>query len=148
MKSETRSPLAALKASPAISAAVVLLIACLVAIPVCYLIVQQDAGNDQRYLQQVAELRAEAYRLTSLSRDATSGDEEAFAELEGVVRTMSTTWDSLRMSDPRTQRELISEFATFEGIWGRVKNNAQIIASNKDLIVALNTVGRDLNNNL
>src|SRR5690606_27308149 len=148
MKSETRSPLAALKASPAISAAVVLLIACLVAIPACYLVVQQDAANDQRYLQQVAELRAEAYRLTALSRDATSGDEQAFAQLEGVVRTMSSTWDSLRLSDPRTQRELLSEFTTFEGIWSRVKNNAQVIASNQDLIVTLNNVGRELNNNL
>jgi twitching motility protein PilJ len=148
MKSETRSPLAALKASPAISAAVVLLIACLVAIPVCYLVVQQDAANDQRYLQQVAELRAEAYRLTALSRDATSGDEQAFAQLESVVRTMSSTWDSLRLSDPRTQRELLSEFTTFEGIWSRVKNNAQVIASNQDLIVTLNNVGRELNNNL
>src|SRR5690606_8665279 len=148
MKNESRSPLAALKASPVISAAVVLLIACLAAISYFYVIVQRDAANDQRYLQQVADLRAEAYRLTSLSRDATSGDEEAFGELETVVSTMGATWDSLKASDLRTQRELASEFATYEGIWGKVKNNSQIIATNQDLIVSLNAVGNTLNENL
>jgi twitching motility protein PilJ len=148
MKSESRSPLAALKASPAMSAAVVLLIACLVAIPMFYVIVQKDGANDQRYLQQVADLRAEAYRLTSLSRDATSGNEPAFDELASVMRNMASTWDSLRASDPRTRRELGNEFATFEGVWGEVKKNTQIIATNKELIVSLNSVGKNLNDNL
>lgn len=148
MKSESRSPLAALKASPAMSVALVLLIACLVAIPVFYVWVQQDGTNDQRYLQQVADLRAEAYRLTSLSRDATSGNEQAFGELGSVIQTMSSTWDSLRASDERTRRELSNEFAAFEGVWGRVKNSTQVIASNQELIVSLNAIGRDLNDNL
>ncbi len=148
MKSETRSPLAALKASPVMSAALVLLIACLVAIPVFYLMVQQYAASDQRYLQQVADLRAESYRLASLARDATLGNEQAFADLDVVTSSMGTTWDSLRNSDEYTRRELRDQFAAFEGVWGRVRNNTQVIASNKDLIVSLNTVGRDLNENL
>jgi twitching motility protein PilJ len=148
MKSETRSPLAALKASPVMSAALFLLIVCLVAIPLIYIRVQQDAANDQRYLQQVADLRAEAYRLSSLSRDSTSGNEQAFSELESVINTMGATWESLRASDERTRRELREEFAAYEGVWGRVKSSTDVIASNKDLIVTLNAVGRQLNENL
>ena len=56
MKSVTGSPFAALKASRVTLFAVVLLIASLIAIPVIYVMVQQDAANDQRYLQQVADL--------------------------------------------------------------------------------------------
>lgn len=148
MKNESRSPFAALKASPAISIAVLLLIALFAAITASYFIVQKDAANDQRYLRQTADLRAEAYRLTALSRDATSGDEEAFAELNGVVSTMSKTWESLRASDDRTRQQLRQEFAAYEGIWSRVKGNAEIISTNKDLIVNLNSVGKTLNENL
>lgn len=148
MKTESRSPLTAIKASPGISIAVLLLIVCFAAIAVSYFIVQKDADNDQRYLQQVSDLRAEAYRLTALSRDATSGDEEAFTELSGVLSTMSSTWEALRASDERTRRELSNEFAAYEGIWARVRNNAQVIVTNKDLIVNLNNVGNTLNDNL
>src|SRR5690554_4919992 len=148
MKNESRSPFSALKASPAISLAVLLLIALFAAITASYFIVQKDAANDQRYLRQTADLRAEAYRLTALSRDATSGDEEAFAELNGVVSTMSRTWESLRASDDRTRQQLRQEFAAYEGIWSRVKGNAEIISTNKDLIVNLNSVGKTLNENL
>ena len=148
MKTESRSPFAAVKASPGISIAVLLLIACFAAIAVSYFIVQKDADNDQRYLQQVADLRAEAYRLTALSRDATSGDEEAFTELTGVLSSMSSTWESLRASDERTRRELNNEFAAFNGIWGSVRDNAQTIVTNRELIVSLNNVGNNLNDNL
>lgn len=148
MKSESRSPFAALKANPAITLAVLLLIACFAAITVSYFKVQQDASNDQRYLQQVADLRADAYRLTALSRDATSGDEEAFAELSGVLSSMSRTWEALRASDERTRQELSNEFSAYEGIWARVKSAAEFIAINKELIVSLNNVGSTLNDNL
>src|SRR5690554_6318217 len=145
MKNESRSPFAALKASPAISFAVLLLIALFAAITASYFIVQKDAANDQRYLRQTADLRAEAYRLTALSRDATSGDEEAFAELNGVVSTMSRTWESLRASDDRTRQQLRQELAAYAGIWSRVKGNAEIISTNKDQIVNLKSVGKALN---
>lgn len=148
MKTESRSPFSALKASPAISIAVLLLLALFAAITASYFIVQKDAANDQRYLRQTADLRAEAYRLTALSRDATSGDEEAFAELNGVLSTMGKTWESLRASDDRTRQQLRQEFAAYEGIWSRVKANAEIISTNKDLIVNLNSVGKTLNENL
>src|SRR5690554_294978 len=148
MKTESRSPFSALKASPAISIAVLLLLALFAAITASYFIVQKDAANDQRYLRQTADLRAEAYRLTALSRDATSGDEEAFAELNGVLSTMGKTWESLRASDDRTRQQLRQEFAAYEGIWSRVKANAEIISTNKDLIVNLNSVGKTPNENL
>jgi twitching motility protein PilJ len=145
---KTDSKITAFKAKPAMVLAVVLFVVSLVAIVGSYIIVSQDASNDQRYIQQVAELRAQAYQLTSLARDATSGDEKAFDQLTNVVGGMGATWEMLRNSDERTRQQLSAEFSNFEGIWGRVKSNAQAIATNKELIVTLNNVGNTLNENL
>lgn len=148
MKSITGSPFAALKASRVILVVVPLLVACLIAIPVIYVMVQQSAANDQRYTQRVADLRGQSYRLASLAREATSGNAEAFTDLDGAVATMTDIWGELRNSDPRTRRELDKEFAAYDQVWTKVKNNAAIISENRDLIVMLNTVGSTLNENL
>lgn len=145
---KTDSKIRSLKAKPGTLLAGIFFVASVILIVIAMIIVQRDANNDQNYLQQVADLRAQAYQLTALSRDATSGDEKAFDELNKVVTGMGRTWEQLRNSDERTRRELASEFSSYDGIWGRVKTNAQAIATNKELIVSLNNVGRTLNENL
>ncbi|ACE85963.1 methyl-accepting chemotaxis protein [Cellvibrio japonicus] len=145
---KTDSKITAFRAKPAMVVAVAVLVLSIILMVIAFIIVQRDAANDQRYVQQVADLRAQAYQLTSLSRDATSGDDKAFDELNSVVTGMGRTWDTLRASDERTRRVLSPEFSNYEGIWGRVKTNAQAIATNKDLIVSLNNVGKTLNENL
>lgn len=145
---KTESKIAAFRAKPATIIATVLLIGSFVAAVVLLVLINQGKTNDQRYLQQASDLRAQAYRLTSLARDATSGDEQAFGELTGVVSSMSGTWDMLRTSDERTRKALSVEFDKFGAIWKGVQNNAQDIATNKDLIVSLNNVGNTLNDNL
>ncbi|PUA27690.1 MAG: chemotaxis protein [Cellvibrio sp. 79] len=145
---KTDSKIAAFKAKPAIVIASVLLVASFVAAMISLFLIDQGKTNDQRYLQQASDLRAQAYRLTSLARDATSGDEKAFAELSGVVQSMDGTWNMLRTSDEDTKAALGTEFQAYGAIWDRVKNNAQAIATNKDVIVSLNNVGKTLNTNL
>ncbi|WP_049631428.1 methyl-accepting chemotaxis protein [Cellvibrio sp. pealriver] len=145
---KTDSKIATFKAKPTTIFFAVLLVVSFVAALVLLYLINQGKSNDQRYLQQAGDLRAQAYRLTSLSRDATSGDEAAFGELTSVVESMGSTWDMLRASDERTRETLSAEFDNFGAIWNRVKANAQAIATNKDLIVSLNNVGKTLNDNL
>ena len=145
---KTDSKIAAFRAKPATVVATALLVGSFVAAVVLLVLINQGKTNDQRYLQQASDLRAQAYRLTSLARDATSGDEKAFGELSGVVSSMSSTWDMLRSSDERTRKALSSEFDNFGSTWNRVQNNAKDIATNKELIVSLNNVGNTLNDNL
>lgn len=145
---KTDSKIAAFRAKPATIVATVLLIGSFVAAVVLLVLINQGKTNDQRYLQQTSDLRAQAYRLTALARDATSGDEKAFGELTGVVASMSSTWDRLRNSDERTRKALSTEFDAFGAIWSRVQTSAKDIANNKDLIVSLNNVGNTLNDNL
>jgi twitching motility protein PilJ len=148
MKADPKSLVGVYKANPGIVFASVLGILSWVAQIGAAVYVQKEGAQDQRYLQQVAELRAQAYRLTSLSREATSGDEKAFGELAGVVSKMDNTWSQLSASDPRTRKELAGQFNAYKAVWERAKNNAQDIVKNKELIVTLNNVGKTLNANL
>jgi len=145
---KTDSKIAAFKAKPTTIFFAVLLVISFAAAVALSIMINKGKNNDQRYLQQAGDLRAQAYRLTSLSRDATSGDEKAFGELTSVVESMGSTWEMLRASDERTRASLSNEFDSFGAIWNRVKTNAQAIATNKDLIVSLNNVGNTLNENL
>jgi twitching motility protein PilJ len=148
MKADSKSLVGAYKTSPSIFYAVIFGALSLIAFFVTGYLVYSDGVKDQGNLQQVAELRAQAYRLTALSRDATSGSEKAFGELAGVVSKMDATWNQLSKSDPRTEGELKAQLDAYNAIWGRAKNNAQDIVKNKDLIVTLNGVGKTLNANL
>jgi twitching motility protein PilJ len=136
------------KVNPTMVIATILAVISLVAAVVSIIVVLRDSGKDQTYLTQAADLRAQAYRLTGLSRDATSGDEKAFTDLAAVMESMSKTWEMLRAGDETTRQTLSLEFANYENVWGRVKKNAQDISTNKDLIVNLNNVGKLLNENL
>jgi twitching motility protein PilJ len=148
MKADPKSLVSSYKANPGIFFAVILGAISLIAFFITGYIVYSDGAKDQNNLQQVAELRAQAYRLTALSRDATSGSEKAFGELASVISKMEASWNQLRSADPSTAKELQAQFSAYAAIWARAKNNAQDIVKNKDLIVTLNGVGKGLNANL
>jgi len=148
MKLENKGFMAAFKANPRIAFAVVLLALSLIGVIGSYIVVSKDANADQRNLQQLAELRVQAYQLTLLARDATSGSEKAFNDLALVLKNMDAVLTKLRASDDEASASLKKKLNTYNTIWGGVKNNAQAISTNKDLIVNLNSVGRYLNDNL
>lgn len=148
MKSESRNFIAAIRANPAMAGLLLALFGFLIAMAVSIYLVQRDSARDQERLQLASDLRALSYRVTSLSRDATSGDEQAFAELSTVVNNMTSTWDQLRTGDDATRTSLSAELAGYEGVWNRVRSNAQLIITNKDTIIFLNDVATTLNESL
>ncbi len=148
MKNESTNFLATLRANRAMAVLIAALLLALVAMGVSIYLVQRDATHDQEYLQQTAELRALSYRVTSLSREATSGNEQAFEELNTVVANMDSIWQGLRNGDKRTRTALDTEMASYEGAWKRVKTNAETIITNKDTIIFLNDVATTLNESL
>ena len=148
MKTESRNFLASARVNPAMAVLVVLLIGFVVLIPYVYLQVQRALDADQSYLQHAAELRAQSYQLTALSRVAVAGDQGAFVELNTVVAGMDQTWEQLRSSDPRTRRELSREFTAYNNIWRQARENSQTILQNQEAITFLNQVGERLNDTL
>lgn len=148
MKIESSNLFSAVRANRTMTVLVIALILALVATVASIIIVQRDAGRDQQYIQLTAELRALSYRVTALSRESTSGNEEAFSELQSVVNDMDSTWGKLRSSDTSTRKALAEQIAGYEGVWRRVQSDAQTIINNKDTIIFLNDVATTLNESL
>ena len=99
MKIESRGLFASMKANKTMAFLVVALVAFFAATIFSQIVVQKNNSRDQGFLKMTADLEKQAYRITSLSRDATAGDETAFTALNGVITSMDETWDKLRQDD-------------------------------------------------
>ncbi|WP_439133113.1 methyl-accepting chemotaxis protein [Pseudomaricurvus sp.] len=148
MKIQSRNLFAAVRANRTMTVLVIALLLALVATVASVIMVQREANRDQEYLQLTAELRALSYRVTALSRESTSGNEQAFTELQSVLNNMDTIWSKLQASDSTLRPALNEEVAGYEGVWQRVKSSADTIISNKDTIIFLNDVATTLNESL
>lgn len=148
MKNEKRGLVASLRGNPVMGVLGAALVVVVVLMGLSFYLVQQNTAKDQGYLQLTAELRALSFQVTSLAREATSGNEEAFPKLADVINQMGSIWDRLRASDIDTRTALAEEFAGFDAIWQSVKANASTIVTNKDTIIFLNDVAITLNESL
>ncbi|MBR9912222.1 MAG: chemotaxis protein [Gammaproteobacteria bacterium] len=148
MKNESNSPVSAVGANRTMTVLVVALFLALIATVVSVILVQRDAARDQQYLGVTAELRALSYRVTSLSRESTSGNEQAFTELRSVLDNMARSWSQVQSGDAVTRAALAAEISNYDKVWRRVKDNAETIITNKDTILFLNDVAEKLNKSL
>ncbi|KUJ82892.1 chemotaxis protein [Microbulbifer flavimaris] len=148
MKTGSQSSFSALRSNPAALFMGLLVLATLAGLIVSIYLVQTRGDRDKDYLQQVAELRALSYQVVSYAPAATAGDEQAFAELEQVVRQMNATWGELQNADEGTRDALRAELANYSEIWRQVREQADTIIGNKDSIIFLNDVASTLNDSL
>ena len=54
--------------------------------------VAMDTADDRANLEIVTDLRAQSYRVTGLSSDATDGNEQAFTDLQALMGQMKAGW--------------------------------------------------------
>ncbi|GAA5315841.1 MAG: chemotaxis chemoreceptor PilJ [Candidatus Pelagadaptatus aseana] len=148
MKNNAQSLISTVRQNRSMTVLVIALLGFLVATVVSAVWVQRDSSRDQQVLQYTADLRALSYRLTALSRDATSGSEAAFSELGNVIELMDQTWAKTPNLDARSRAALAEEISGYDGIWQRVKSNASTIVDNKGTIIFLNDVATTLNESL
>ncbi len=145
MKIESRNLFATMRANPTMAFLVFAFLGFFVAMAASILVVLRDAARDQSYLQLTSELRVLSYRVSSISRDSTQGNEAAFGELQSVVASMRGAWDKLRASDNSTRTTLATELAAYDAAWQRIEANAGVIIDNKETIIFLNDVAATLN---
>jgi len=148
MKKDSGNLITRAKAKPVMSSLILVFIAaCALAV---WMLTQISTAitRDQGYLQAVSELRASSYQLTSLSRDATAGDEDSFRSLRNTIQLMESNWQQIKSSDPKTRVELADAIAAFDGVWNRTKNSAQLIIDNEETILFLHDVATTLNESL
>ncbi len=148
MKKDTAGLFVRAKTNPLLAVFVLALFVLIGMIGVILYQLFADSRRDQSYLNVMSDLRASSYRLTSLSRDATSGNKEAFGDLQSVVAGMDRDWQQMRNSDKHTQVELRAQIKQFDDVWLRLKNNAGSITENRDTIVFLHDVAKTLNESL
>jgi len=148
MKSESEGLFARAKGNPVLFVLIVGLVVLTALIGLVLFQLFQNAERDQKYIQLTSDLRASSFRLAALSRDATSGTEQAFNHLRDVVASMENSWSQLKQSDEQTRRLLAQEITEFDGVWGRVKQSSQEITDNKDTIIFLHDVATTLNESL
>ena len=145
MKADAAGLFGRIKDNPIMMSLIAILVLSVVVMGYIAFVLFQDSQRDQRYLQLVGELRASSFQLTSLSRDATAGDEESFKSLEDVVNRMDITWKQLQASDKQTRIMMTDELSTYNAVWNDAKNNASVITENKETILFLHNVAETLN---
>ncbi len=148
MKTKSSGLISRPKSNPVLALLVFALIGFVALMGLIIYVLFRDAARDQDYLQYTAELRALSYRVTTLSRDATSGNSAAFSELRGVTTEMDTTWQQLKASDRQTREALAAEMNAYDQVWSRIQQNSRIITDNEETIVFLHDVATTLNESL
>ncbi len=145
MKTESGGLVARLKSNPAMSMLIFLLLSCVLVIGFIVSELLAFSDKDQGLRDLVSELRASSYQLTSLSRDATSGDKQSFDLLTHLLGEMDGTWDKFKDSDPQTRTALSAEMTSYEGVWSRIRQNSQVITENEAAIILMHDVATTLN---
>ncbi|WP_299939985.1 methyl-accepting chemotaxis protein [uncultured Microbulbifer sp.] len=148
MKTGSQSSFSALRSDPAALGLGLLVLAVLAGLVVSIYLVQTRSDRDKEYLQQVAELRALSYQVVSYAPAATSGDEEAFVELEKVSGQMANAWNQLQQMDAGSRRTLDAELAAYGQVWRKLREQMGTILGNKETIIFLNDVATTLSASL
>ncbi len=134
-----------IKENPIVAALVAIIVLSVIVIGYITFVLIQDAQRDRSYQQIIGELRASSFQLTSLSRDATAGDEAAFESLESVVKNMDSNWRKLRSGDKQTRVMLSKQTSEYEASWKSVSENTAAILENQETVLFLHNVADTLN---
>lgn len=102
----------------------------------------RDGEKDRVGVQLVSDMRALSYRISGLAREASSGQESAFVELDQVTQQMQAHWDRLRNNygDELSTGQL----ARFNTAWDGVQSNAQTITAEREAVLRLNQAANSL----
>lgn len=134
------------KTSSSITLLSVALIAVVAFLGFNLLLVFKQTSKDQESLQLMSELRAQSYRLVTLSKASASGDEAAFGELQNLVDQMKGSWNQLNHNLEGEVED--AQLSHLQDAWFQAHSNAQIIIDNKQPVIFLNQVAKTLNRTL
>ena len=113
--------------------------------------VVQDAGYDARYLELTGELRVLSQQIATSSRQATSGEAEAFDLLAESRRDFNQTLRTLINGNsdlPSPQAMLSDELSQLNQLWGQVDSASETIVNNRERILFLHEVAKTLNDSI
>lgn len=145
MKPESSGLISRLKSNKAMAILIFVLICFVVVIGFMVAKLLTYSTSDQQLKDMVSELRASSYQLSTLSRDATDGNKQAFDRLERLVARMDETWQQLNSIEGQTKAALSEELTALGGVWSRIRENSQVITDNQDVIILMHEVANTVN---
>ncbi len=120
-------------------------IACMVAAGYSGLQVNSKARDDSANIQNIANLRVKALRITQLARDATAGDELGFESLSTLNTQMNSGWTSLKNTLSKQSEISLAQINKVSASWEKVSANMESLADNREAVLFVSTVAHELN---
>ena len=151
MNAKTRNVGESLPANRAIGFYLFLTIAGLLGVGFNTYIVLRDAVFDAQYLELTGELRVLSQQISTSSRQATAGEGPAFKQLSNARSQFSQTIGEMSSaaqsaSSPGTM--LDSGLVSLKGLWQDVNIASTTIVENRERILFLHEVAKNLNDDI
>ena len=127
---------------------VVLLIGAIAAFITTAYMVVRDTNYDARYLELAGNLRVMMQEVSTASRQAIAGDAQAFDDLEKARLGLDKTLDVLNKGTadlPSPKQMLKKEIGELNRLWSETNEAAQTIVANRERVLFLHEVARNLN---
>ncbi len=127
---------------------VVLLIGAIGAFITTAYMVVRDANYDAKYLELAGDLRVMMQEVSTASRQAIAGDAQAFDDLENARQGVDKTLQALNKGAtglPSPKAMLNAEITELNGLWAETNDAAQTVVANRERILFLHEVARNLN---
>jgi twitching motility protein PilJ len=127
---------------------VVLLIGAIAAFITTAYMVVRDTNYDARYLELAGDLRVMMQEVSTAASQAIAGDAQAFDDLEKARLGLDKTLDVLNKgtADLPSPKELLNkEIGELNRLWSETNEAAQTIVANRERVLFLHEVARNLN---
>ena len=127
---------------------VVLLIGAIAAFITTAYMVVRDTNYDARYLELAGNLRVMMQEVSTASRQAIAGDAQAFDDLEKARLGLDKTLEVLNKGTadlPSPKQMLKKEIGELNRLWSETNEAAQTIVANRERVLFLHEVARNLN---
>jgi len=135
--------------NPLMGGSVVLMVFAIIGLFVTSWIQTVEGARDKEYIANAGELRVLSQAIAKNSTEAAGGKEEAFNQLQSTREAFERHWNNLLNGNPdvdlpASPESVQAEMESLNGVWGRVRDNADQILESKEVVLTLHEVAETL----
>ena len=135
--------------NPLMGGSVVLMVLAIIGLFVTSWIQTVEGARDKEYIANAGELRVLSQAIAKNSTEAAGGKEEAFNQLQSTREAFERHWNNLLNGNPdvdlpASPESVQAEMESLNGVWGRVRDNADQILESKEVVLTLHEVAETL----
>ena len=135
--------------NPLMGGSVVLMVLAIIGLFVTSWIQTVEGARDKEYIANAGELRVLSQAIAKNSTEAAGGKEDAFNQLQSTREAFERHWNNLLNGNPdvdlpASPESVQAEMESLNGVWGRVRDNADQILESKEVVLTLHEVAETL----